>query len=100
MTLKQDKKRKALNELQQRLQYLLGGKCRGEGCHKITKLDFAHVKRTKLCGESGRGKSRRMYDIKKNLTSYILLCKPCHRTFDTKYGYRHVLPPLKQRRYY
>jgi len=99
MTLKQDKRRNALNRLQQVLIEKLGGKCRGENCNKRTKLDFAHVKITKLCGESGRGKSRRMYDIKKHLTSYILLCKPCHRAFDTKHGYRHVLPPIKVRRY-
>jgi len=85
-----------LNRLQQNLIEILGGKCRGEGCNKRTKLDFAHVKITNLSGETGRGKSRRIYDVKKHITSYILLCKPCHRHFDTIHGYRHIVAPMRR----
>ena len=30
----------------------------------------------------GRGKLRRAYDVRNNPGAYILLCKPCHMTFD------------------
>lgn len=58
-----------------------GGRC--ERCHSKRKkvLEFAHIKPTTLNGR-GRGQSRRYLDIKRNPTSYRLLCKACHKLFD------------------
>lgn len=62
----------------------MGGRCMAKGCTQTDpdKLQFAHLKPTKLSG-AGRGMSHRLYDVKKNFTSYGLLCEDgCHREFD------------------
>ena len=75
------------DEMKKDLQKKLGSDCRK--CGHRSKLEFAHVKRTKLSGKTGRGKKKRLYDIKNNLHCYILLCKPCHRQFDKDNKYEH-----------
>ncbi len=87
-----------INKLQKKLKRLLGRDCKECGTRR--RLEFAHVKKTKLCGIVGRGKSKRMYDIKNNLNCYILLCRSCHRKFDLKHNYRHVRPVSKHKGYY
>jgi len=78
-----------LNKLKIKLIKALGSDCRM--CGHRRKLEFAHVRRTKLCGKTGRGKCKRLYDIKNNLSSYILLCKrPCHLEFDRTHKFKHV----------
>lgn len=47
----------------------------------IDKLQFAHIKPTKLNGE-GRGIRHRYYDIKRNPDSYYLTCKSNHDKID------------------
>lgn len=47
----------------------------------IDKLQFAHIKKTKLNG-MGRGINHRYYDIKNNPDSYILICKEQHDKMD------------------
>jgi len=77
-----------LNKLKIKLIKALGSDCRMCG-HRV-KLEFAHVRRTKLCGKTGRGKCKRLYDVKNNLSSYILLCKrPCHLEFDRIHRFEH-----------
>jgi len=79
-----------LNKLKSKLIKALGSDCRM--CGHRRKLEFAHVKRTQLCGKTGRGKCKRLYDIKNNLSSYILLCKrPCHLNFDKDHKFEHVI---------
>ena len=56
-----------------------GGKCKNCGSKK--KLEFAHILPTELCGTKhgkGRGSDRRIFDIKNNPSSYVLLCSICH----------------------
>lgn len=47
----------------------------------IDKLQFAHIKPTKLSGE-GRGLQKRYFDIKHNPDSYFLTCKDNHDIID------------------
>jgi len=84
-----------VNKLQKELIKLLGRDCRK--CGHRSKLEFAHVRKTKLCGKTGRGKQARMYDVKNHLDCYILLCKPCHRQFDKTHKFEHPMPILKPR---
>lgn len=45
-------------------------------------LEFAHLKYTGVSG-MGRGIARRYHDILKNyITSYVLVCKACHKELD------------------
>jgi len=76
-----------LNKLKIKLQKALGSDCRK--CGHRRKLEFAHIKRTTLCGKTGRGKCKRLYDIKNNLGSYILLCHSCHVDFDREHKFEH-----------
>lgn len=46
-------------------------------CGKKKRLEFAHIKPTKLSGR-GRGSKHRYLDIKKNKDCYVLVCKGCH----------------------
>jgi len=88
-----------LNKLKIKLIKALGSDCRMCG-HRI-KLEFAHVKRTSLCGKTGRGKCKRLYDVKNNLSSYILLCKrPCHLKFDKEHSFEHVTYSRYNRKYH
>lgn len=56
-----------------------GGQC--AHCEKLYDLEFAHLQPTGLKGK-GRGKARRLRDILRNPSSYILLCWECHDLFD------------------
>lgn len=56
-----------------------GGRC--GLCGSIFDLEFAHMQPTECLGK-GRGKSRRLFDILKNKTSYQLLCMDCHDRQD------------------
>lgn len=68
----------------QELRDARGNQCRR--CGSRLKLEFAHVKETKLRGRS-RGQMHRYCDIKRNPDAYELLCWNCHREFDKKGGY-------------
>ena len=57
-----------------------GNKC--ISCGADYDLEFAHIRPTKLSGK-GRGRKERYFDIRKNKTSYILLCHFCHLEYDT-----------------
>lgn len=48
---------------------------------KQPNLQFAHIKPTGLHGKS-RGRKERILDIRRNKTSYRLLCIDCHRAYD------------------
>jgi len=87
-----------LNKLKIILQKALGSDCRK--CGHRSKLEFAHVKKTKLTGITGRGKCKRLYDIKNNLGSYILLCHGCHRQFDRDHKFTHVTYSRYNRKYH
>lgn len=50
-------------------------------CGKSLNLEFAHTEPTGLCGR-GRGKYRRLRDVRRNPDKYILLCMTCHDLFD------------------
>lgn len=50
-------------------------------CESRLDLEFAHTEPTGLCG-NGRGKYRRLRDVRRNPTKYILLCMTCHDLFD------------------
>lgn len=50
--------------------------------HGKPNLEFAHICATLLSGMS-RGRNRRVMDIKKHPECYKLLCKTCHKYFDT-----------------
>lgn len=71
------------NEYRKRLRVRLvqqfGGRC--EECGVEEGLEFAHVEPTGLNGE-GRGRAKRIFDVKKNPRSYRLLCMTCHDVLD------------------
>lgn len=60
-----------------------GNKCLACSTHfnhgKIN-LDFAHL--TPCLKGRGRGRKERVYSINKNPQNFVLLCRPCHLTFD------------------
>ena len=56
-----------------------GGQC--SDCGETGKLQFAHMKPTKLFGRS-RGFWQRINDIRNNRKSYRLLCIKCHMKMD------------------
>ena len=58
-----------------------GGMC--AGCEATERLEFAHLRPTKLNGES-RGKRARYFDIHNNPSAYWLLCHSCHVLFDRR----------------
>jgi hypothetical protein len=51
-------------------------------CGSMFNMQFAHRQKTGLHG-AGRGKISRYYDIAKNPTKYFLLCKECHKDYDS-----------------
>lgn len=55
----------------------LGGKC--VSCFDTVNLEIHHIK--PLCTNSGRGRTERLTDWKKQLSTgnIILLCQNCHR---------------------
>lgn len=62
------------DKLEMKLKRKLGNKCSTRGCTRVRGLEFAHKRKTKLSGISGRGRSNRLYDVKKHLKSYNLKC--------------------------
>ncbi len=66
----------------QRLRKEFGDKC--QWCGNIEKLQFAHIKPTKIRG-SARGMDARARDIQKNKTHYMLLCHWCHKIHNKLY---------------
>jgi len=78
MTWTKEQFREKFEELKRQF----GNKCSTEGCDS-DKLDFAHIKDTKLSG-SGRGSLHRYYDIKKHPDCYALMCKKHHRIYDDR----------------
>lgn len=59
-------------QLKKKLHSLYGNRC--YFCSATTGLEFAHVLPTKLNGK-GRGRSRRLIDVKHNTDKYLLTCK-------------------------
>lgn len=59
-----------------------GGKC--FACGYTKDLEFAHIRPTKLSGQNwyGRGQNTRYYDIRKNRSCYVLVCRACHDILD------------------
>ena len=58
-----------------------GGKC--EECGDDNDLEFAHIRPTGLNGK-GRGYNERVLDVLRNPDAYRLLCKRCHKRFDSR----------------
>ena len=60
-----------------------GGQCWFEECMEDDpdKLEFIHIKATKVMGR-GRGRKERYYDVKKNPHCYALMCKYHHDQWD------------------
>lgn len=61
------------------LEAALGGRCRD--CGVEWGLEFAHLEPTECVGR-GRGKYKRLKDVRENMDKYTLLCQPCHEAFD------------------
>lgn len=68
-----------IERLRTALRRMYGSEC--AICGTKRKLEFAHIKPTKLKGMS-RGSKQRVLDVLKYPGSYWLLCKPCHDWFD------------------
>lgn len=79
------KSRRIETRSMQELREARGNRCRR--CRSRSKLEFAHVKETKVSGR-GRGQMVRYCDIKRNPDAYELLCWDCHHEFDRQGGYR------------
>jgi hypothetical protein len=65
-----------------------GSRCNNPFCqiywnNSIIPLEFAHINPTRSHG-MGRGSSKRILDIKRNITDYILLCHKCHDIYDNR----------------
>lgn len=58
-------------------------RCSYPGCGSFFKLEFAHVKPTGLCSR-GRGRIERLLDVLKNPDCYTLMCKYCHKKYDSE----------------
>ena len=71
----------AIRELRQEF----GGECKYCGAKHA--LEFAHLEPTGLSGK-GRGQGARVRNIRNNRDSYTLLCRGCHREFDS--GVLHI----------
>lgn len=56
-----------------------GGKC--HMCERRWDLEFAHLEPT-ACQGMGRGKRKRLEDILRHPTAYLLLCETCHDIRD------------------
>lgn len=52
-------------------------------CGSEESLEFAHRHGMETLQGSGRGLSERIYDIRRNPLNYLLLCKDCHRVYDS-----------------
>lgn len=58
-----------------------GGKCQSCGEALPWLLEFAHVRPTQCIGK-GRGSWRRMADVIRRPSAYVLLCLGCHDSLD------------------
>lgn len=56
----------------------------GRRCHVRSQLEWSHREPTALNGR-GRGKLRRLLDIRKHRGSYWRLCRRCHREYDRRF---------------
>lgn len=93
MALSQNERnRRYIAKLKAKLIDYYGNKCRD--CPKKRFLDFAHTKTTKLTGSKGRGKLKRLLDVKNNLDCYTLLCKRCHLKFDLNWWEKEKKVPF------
>ena len=54
--------------------------CENPICDSVEKLEFAHIKPTKLSGR-GRGRNKRYQDFVKNCDCYKILCNECHKAY-------------------
>lgn len=52
------------------------------GCGRTERLEFAHLRETKVFGR-GRGRADRYHDIRRNPDAYALLAKVCHQRQET-----------------
>ncbi len=68
-----------LDRLERRLLAQRGNEC--QKCGSKDWLEWAHLEPTGLKGE-GRGKRRRLLDVKRNPTRHALLCKLDHAELD------------------
>ena len=59
-----------------------GAKCKHKGCKekRPSKLQFAHLRKTPICGTGPRPRKERMADINKHQSSYTLRCSKHHTT--------------------
>lgn len=62
----------------------MGGRC--EECGSLAPLEFAHKEPTGLSGP-GRGRDKRLLDVRRNMSKYRLLCKGCHVDYDATRNY-------------
>ncbi len=69
-----------------------GGCC--QECGALWPLEFAHVRPTKCVGK-GRGKYRRLRDIRRYPKRYKLLCMGCHDVLDGR-PYRRRQPEIRK----
>lgn len=51
-------------------------------CGSNYSLEFAHVEKTEVTGR-GRGSYYRAVDVRDHPECYILLCRKCHKLFDS-----------------
>ncbi len=74
---------RSIEKLRTFLRNHFGNRCNKEGCDETrsSKLQFAHLKPTKLSGR-GRGRFERLLDVKNNLPCYTFLCRIHHLEFD------------------
>lgn len=74
------------------LESIFGGKC--NHCGSVQYLEFAHKEDTPILTmfhvlnnpTHSRGQDSVYADIKRHLDKYLLLCRPCHRKFDSHWG--------------
>jgi hypothetical protein len=65
-----------------------GGHCEFDGCLVTEKLEFAHVKRTKLSEiRRGRGRNARIADVLKNPEAYKQFCHSHHVEYDRSHSF-------------
>lgn len=68
----------------------MGGKCKHRGCgeKRLSKLEFAHIRKTPISGTGPRGRKEKLADVHKHPKSYTLRCKKHHHSdFKGKIGH-------------
>lgn len=60
----------------------MGGKCSHRGCgeRRLSKLEFAHVRKTPISGTGPRGRKEKLADVKAHPKSYKLYCRKHHHS--------------------